>query len=65
MQFLMFLAVDLSWEGLGQVMFAVRVDLQCILMFSYKYYSLVRSISKPGMYFFGLSLLSTRSMHWP
>lgn len=30
-------------EGSGHVMSAARVDLQCILMFSYKYHCLVRS----------------------
>ena len=37
-------------EGSGHVMSAARVDLQCILMFSYKYHCLVRS--SPGMVVF-------------
>ena len=37
-------------EGSGHVMSAARVDLQCILMFSYKYHCLVRS--NPGMVVF-------------
>ena len=40
----------LGSEGSGHVMSAARVDLQCILIFSYKYHCLVRS--SPGIVVF-------------